>query len=139
MKENIAIASGHAEESAKGWLQIEQDVYDWEQEIERSPLYYKRLTAEELSYKLGEQGVYSKIQDEMEDSSICLRTIRYYRDFFYSFQVATCIRVVFSTRHSTSSRRRGRVEAPGLADLIEIHLEFPTPTLQLQHLTLIAA
>lgn len=56
VKENIAIASGHAEESAKGWLQIEQDVYDWEQEVERSPLYYKRLTAEELSYKLGEQG-----------------------------------------------------------------------------------
>ena len=29
--------------------------YDYEQESERSEYYYKRLTAEELSYKLGEQ------------------------------------------------------------------------------------
>lgn len=53
--ENVRLACAHAEESAKTWQQIEQDEYDREQESERSEYYYKRLTAEELSYKLGEQ------------------------------------------------------------------------------------
>lgn len=54
--DNIMLASDHAQEAAKGWLQIETDAYDFEQENERSPIYYKRLDAEQLSYKLGEQG-----------------------------------------------------------------------------------
>lgn len=53
--ENVLLAGAHAEESAKDWLQIDQDAYDYEQENERSEYYYKRLTAEQLSYKLGEQ------------------------------------------------------------------------------------
>lgn len=53
--ESILLARDHAAEIAKTWQQIEQDEYDHEQEIERSEYYYKRLTAEQLSYKLGEQ------------------------------------------------------------------------------------
>lgn len=53
--ESALLALDHAAEDAKTWQQIEQDEYDYEQEVGRSEYYYKRLTAEQLSYKLGEQ------------------------------------------------------------------------------------
>jgi len=56
VEESVLLALDHAAEIAKTWQQIEQDEYDHEQDVERSEYYYKRLTAEQLSYKLGEQG-----------------------------------------------------------------------------------
>ena len=53
---NRKLSCVHAEEMSKGWLQIEEDEYNYEQQVHRSEQYYKRLTPEEMSYKLGEQG-----------------------------------------------------------------------------------
>mmetsp|Transcript_26916 Transcript_26916/g.25774 ORF Transcript_26916/g.25774 Transcript_26916/m.25774 type:complete len:281 (+) Transcript_26916:144-986(+) len=53
-KENADLAILHALESVKTWQQIELDEYNYEQELERSDSYYKRLTPEQMSFKLGE-------------------------------------------------------------------------------------
>ena len=52
--ENIQLATVHAEEAAKSWEAIEEDAYNWEQTVRRNESYYKRLTPEQMSYKLGE-------------------------------------------------------------------------------------
>ena len=52
--ENMQLAAVHAEEAAKSWETIEEDAYNWEQTVRRNESYYKRLTPEQMSYKLGE-------------------------------------------------------------------------------------
>jgi len=77
VRENRNLASAHARELSKSWLEIEEDKFDYEQTIGRNEYYYKRLTPEvssilyrdlaniitnclnylqEMSFKLGEQG-----------------------------------------------------------------------------------
>jgi hypothetical protein len=53
-KENADLAILHALESVKTWQQIELDEYNYDQALTRSDSYYKRLTPEEMSFKLGE-------------------------------------------------------------------------------------
>ena len=50
----MQLAAVHAEEAAKSWETIEEDAYNWEQTVRRNESYYKRLTPEQMSYKLGE-------------------------------------------------------------------------------------
>jgi len=52
--EDVALAGQHALETAKGWEQIEQEEYDYEQRVGRNEGYYRRLSPEGLSKKLGE-------------------------------------------------------------------------------------
>lgn len=46
VRENRKLATAHAHESSKGWLEIEEDEEAYEQNAERSEYYYKRLTPE---------------------------------------------------------------------------------------------
>ena len=55
VRENRKLATAHGTESNKGWLEIEEDEFNHEQTVQRSEYYYKRLTPEEMSFKLGEQ------------------------------------------------------------------------------------
>jgi len=43
----------HSKETAKTWEEIEQETYDYEQRVERNDYYYKRLTKEQIAFKLG--------------------------------------------------------------------------------------
>lgn len=52
-EENSELSSQHAMESAKNWIQIDQELDDWDQIVTRNDYYYKRLTEEEISFKKG--------------------------------------------------------------------------------------
>ena len=52
--ENAQLATVHATEAAKSWEAIEVDEYNWEQSVRRNESYFKRLTPEQMSFKLGE-------------------------------------------------------------------------------------
>jgi carbonic anhydrase/acetyltransferase-like protein (isoleucine patch superfamily) len=52
--ENVALAAVHAAETAKGWAVVEEDEYNWQQAVRRNESYWKRLSPEQMSYKLGE-------------------------------------------------------------------------------------
>jgi gamma-carbonic anhydrase len=52
--ENVELASVHAQETAKSWEEIAEDEYNYEQKVRRNESYYKRLTPEQMSFKLGE-------------------------------------------------------------------------------------
>jgi len=52
--ENVALATVHAAEAAKGWAVVEEDEYNWQQAVRRNESYWKRLSPEQMSYKLGE-------------------------------------------------------------------------------------
>jgi hypothetical protein len=52
--ENVLLATEHATEAAKSWEAIELDAYNWEQSVRRNESYFKRLTPEQMSFKLGE-------------------------------------------------------------------------------------
>lgn len=54
VQENVNLALLHAKENAKTWQEIELEEYNHEQQAERNPNYYRRLSVEELSAKLGE-------------------------------------------------------------------------------------
>jgi len=49
IRENRNLASAHARESSKSWLEIEEDQFDYQQTIERNEYYYKRLTPEVIA------------------------------------------------------------------------------------------
>lgn len=51
--DNIEWATLHSKETAKTWEEIEQETYDYEQRVERNEYYYKRLTKEQVDFKLG--------------------------------------------------------------------------------------
>lgn len=44
VRDNRKLATAHATESNKGWLEIEEDEFNYEQTVFRSEYYYKRLT-----------------------------------------------------------------------------------------------
>jgi len=52
--ENAEMALLHATEDSKSFEQIEDDLYNHEQETRRSEYYYQRLTPEQMQFKLGE-------------------------------------------------------------------------------------
>ena len=52
--ENMTLAAVHAAEAAKGWEVVEEDEYNWQQAVRRNESYWKRLSPEQMSYKLGE-------------------------------------------------------------------------------------
>ena len=52
-KDNIEWATLHSKEAAKTWEDIEQEIYDYEQQVGRNEYYYKRLTKEQINFKLG--------------------------------------------------------------------------------------
>jgi carbonic anhydrase/acetyltransferase-like protein (isoleucine patch superfamily) len=54
VEENVVLARMHAEETAKSWRAIEVEEFDSEQLNSRSAEYYRRLSPEELSKRLGE-------------------------------------------------------------------------------------
>lgn len=54
VSENYNLALIHSSESVKSWEVIEQDLYEYEQTVGRNPDYFRRLTPEEMSQKLGE-------------------------------------------------------------------------------------
>lgn len=54
VEENALLAAKHAQETSKDWETIEDEEADYQQERERSPHYYPRLTPEELSQREGE-------------------------------------------------------------------------------------
>jgi carbonic anhydrase/acetyltransferase-like protein (isoleucine patch superfamily) len=54
VEENVDLARMHAEETAKSWHAIEVEQFDSEQMSSRSAEYYRRLSPEELSKRLGE-------------------------------------------------------------------------------------
>jgi hypothetical protein len=51
---NAEWAKIHATEGSKTWETIRDEVEDFEQESERAPYYYQRLSEEAKSFKLGE-------------------------------------------------------------------------------------
>ena len=71
--ENIALAKLHAEETSKTWQQVEDELEDYEQESQRSDYYYKRLTTDGKSYKLGEIEAHT-VPGRVFDSPISVRT-----------------------------------------------------------------
>lgn len=54
VEENVAVARVHALETAKSWRAIEVEEFDFEQMNTRSADYYRKLTPEQLSKRLGE-------------------------------------------------------------------------------------
>merc|ERR1719487_1242374 len=53
-EENCTLAQEHALECVKTWQTIEQEEFDYEQTANRSEYYYRRLSPEEISKRLGE-------------------------------------------------------------------------------------
>lgn len=52
--ENATLAAEHAMECVKTWQTIEQEEYDFEQKTARNEQYYRKLSPEEITKKLGE-------------------------------------------------------------------------------------
>lgn len=71
--ENAEWAALHAVEASKKWEEIEDDLEDFEQEHGRADYYYKRLSKEAISYKLGELENH-QIPGRVFDSPISHRT-----------------------------------------------------------------
>jgi carbonic anhydrase/acetyltransferase-like protein (isoleucine patch superfamily) len=54
VQENVEMALLHSSEDAKAWDQIEDDLYDHEQDVGRSEYYFQRLSDEAMQFKIGE-------------------------------------------------------------------------------------
>lgn len=54
VEENKVLAVQHAQENAKSWQTIEWEEFEYGQIVGRNPEYYRRLTPEEMSKRLGE-------------------------------------------------------------------------------------
>ena len=51
--EELEWAAVHADEQQKTWEMIEDEEFDWNQEVDRGPDYYRRLPKEEWAARLG--------------------------------------------------------------------------------------
>lgn len=71
--ENIELARTHAAEDAKSFEQIEDDLYNYEQEAGRSEYYFQRLTPDQMQFKLGEVENHD-VPGRVLDSAISGRT-----------------------------------------------------------------
>ena len=78
--ENVDWAAVHAKEDNKSWEQIEDEEYDHDQEVNRSPYYYKRLTPEQMEFKVGEVESHM-VPGRILDSNVSARTHKESRPF----------------------------------------------------------
>lgn len=89
VEENVLLARMHADESAKSWQAIELEEFDFDQLSNRSSEYYRRLSPEELSKRLGEVEGHDHPGRVLDSNGMCI----IYRQcpFFYDILPCLCV------------------------------------------------
>lgn len=100
--ENVELATVHAKENAKSWQTIEEEEYDHEQNRERNEDYYRRLTPDHLSQRLGEVEGHMVPGRVFDTASKCQRFSFHYLKYVCS----SFIFPFFSFRKNPPSRSR---------------------------------